>query len=817
MNLYKSLASTTIERQVEDIYNKALEKAFPDIKIEYPFSCDGYCEFKIGSRVCRLLVEYKFDEDLNSKTIRSKVLVQVLAYMKKFEDTGYSLPNIVLVADKNECFVLHANDLLKWLNFDAVDWNAAPSSMASVNPSLVLALAEDATRNEFVFDVNEGFDFNTIIQKIKDLALGIVHLVRVTEHNVDKIFNVFSDRIVLERKKLSANDMVALFFNVVTGSDDVYLHPSKNNMLVADGKCIRVDSGKFKAFCNHFDTSCSPKEKARLAAISDRLIEDTKRREQGAFFTPTEWCDYAHMTLNRWLGTTWKDDYVVIDPACGTLNLERDYCFKELYASTLEQSELDIAKNYNSNNCKFAFDFLNGTDEELFAKAPGLKTSFEQRKPIVFFMNPPYATVGAYDIRNGDAHKTAIKQMMEDESVQASELYVQFLWRVMKFQKTFRCKIKIALFSTITFLAVGKFKTFREKFFKQFKFDGGFVFNAGHFQGTSNTWPIAFSMFTSLDEDEAPALQTEFEYHVIEPNSENDLAEVSKKTIWNADSPKFTPLKKWLKKDKKSSKFPVSAGFGIQSFFREYTGRTPLEKILACNRCIGVLGRSTHHEYLMQTALGGDTNDFFITRENVFKASMLFSVYSILAKENYLHDKDIPLMPVLDSEKQKMQMTEFAADSFVFMILGGYDIALRDIDLNGTHWNEIKNEFFFVSKAKIEVLANKYNLDEMYNDVHIATERFAYEKLKTLHLSQLASDCINSAEDLVEKSFRFRKLFDNEHPEYQLSKAWDAGFHQVSHCLKEYMPNEFKEFKGLYRKFAEHLKVQTYQLGFLKT
>lgn len=809
MKLNNVLASAMIERQVEDAYNYAVKKAFPEVKIDYPFACDGYCEFKIGETTYRLLIEYKYDEDLQSSTTKAKVLSQVLFYLKRFEQNGRIPPNVCMVADKNECFVMHTNPLLKYLDFENIDWSKAPSSAGS-NGDLVLALSEDEDINPFVFDVDSSFDFDTVAQKLRDLASGTVRLVHVTEHNVDKVFKGFSEKIVLE-KKFSPNVMVALFFAVVTGSEDVYLHPTKNNTLVYNGKNIRCDSSKFKAFCKHFSTTCSPKEKARLAAISDRLIEDTKRRLQGAFFTPTEWCDYSHLAISNWLGKDWKDEYVVVDPAAGTLNLERDYNFKELYASTLEQSELDIAKNYNTNSCKFVFDFLNGSDEELFDKAPGIKNALEKHKKIVVFFNPPYATAGAYDIRQTSNHQTLVKKMMENDSIQASELYAQFLYRIMKLQEKYNANIKIALFSKITFLAAGKFKKFRKKFFKQFKFDRGFIFNAGHFQGTSDSWPIAFSMF-SLGQQ----LSSDFKYSVVESNDDGDLVIVGEKTIWNLDDANIVSLKKWLGKEKKDTKFPISAGFGMQSFYKQYTGRTPIDKLLACKDCIGVLGRSTHHEFLMQTAFGGDIIDFLITKKNIFKTSILFSVYHFLSQENYLHDKDIPLAPILDTESKKKMMSEFALDSFVFMLLNGYDIGLRDIELNGTYWNEVKNEFFFMSKNDIENLANEYGFDEMYNDAHISSERFAYEKLKDVQLSYEARACFEKTKKLIINSFKYRHLFDEEHPEYQLSRTWDAGWYQVKQMLKEYMPDELKEFKELYKKLADKMRPMIYELGFLR-
>ena len=201
-SLHKMLAAAVIERQVEDAYNHALERAFSGLKFEYPFACDGYCEFEVDGKTHRLLIEYKYDEDMQSNAAKAKVLAQVLFYLKRFEKNGRPLPNVCMVADKNECFVMHTNALLKYLDFEGVEWAKAPSS-AGCNADLVLVISEDKDINPFIFDVDESFDFDAVVQKLKDLASGTVRLVRITEHNVDKVFNVFEKKVVL--------DMVGIF------------------------------------------------------------------------------------------------------------------------------------------------------------------------------------------------------------------------------------------------------------------------------------------------------------------------------------------------------------------------------------------------------------------------------------------------------------------------------------------------------------------------------------------------------------------------------------------------------------------------------
>ena len=107
-DLYGKLQLTSLELEVEDAYNNGISLFFADSPIEHPFSCDG---FIAEGLLLRLLIEYKFDEMLSNSVTRAKVLVQVLFYMKRFEDGGLPLPNVIMVGDRNECFVIHSMKL----------------------------------------------------------------------------------------------------------------------------------------------------------------------------------------------------------------------------------------------------------------------------------------------------------------------------------------------------------------------------------------------------------------------------------------------------------------------------------------------------------------------------------------------------------------------------------------------------------------------------------------------------------------------------------------------------------------------------------
>ena len=802
--LLETLKAATVERQVEDAYNEMLKAEFPGIELTYPYGCDGYFEFEAGGSRHRAIVEYKFDEDMSSKTARSKVLAQVLFYMKRFELDGRPLPTVVLVADRNECFALHANDLVKWLDFDA-KWDGAPSNAAKDNPELVLMLASDETRNAYVFDVGEDFDFSAVAQKMKDMAAGTVRKIRVTERNADKVFGVFSKKVVSE-PKYSPNDMVALFFAAVTGSGDVYLHPAKKNRLVANGREVRVDGGAWRAFCGHFATTCSPKEKARLSAVCDRLIADATRRRQGAFFTPTEWAARAVDMISETWGQDWRESFVVADPAAGTLNLERDYEFKELYASTLEQSELDIARNYCMNATKFVFDFLNGTDEELFAKAPELKKAIDEKRGIVFFMNPPYSNKSV-----NKADKTLVAEMMARDGIKGNavkDILMQFIYRVMRFKKVYGLEdCRIALFSKPVWLQGRGSRTFREKFLKEFKFERGMFFNAGHFSDVSSDWGISFSLWTSGETRD----KNSFLHDVMDVDDEGNIVKIGEKAIYNLDG--LTPCSDWCKEPVAKAK-PVEAPNCSIALNIVEDGKGCYGKSVAgsfgyfCNE-----GNNIHtlHQFVLFSSPSRHAHGVNITKDNFDRCCAAFAARK-LVEMDWKNEKNEFMKP----DETAPGYAQFIDDSLVFSL---FEPASQQFSIRGVKYKnavyDIRNHFFFVPSKTMAEWADAAGMDEAYNEAIVADDSYMVKRLATANLSLAAKAVLDKAVELTEKSMKYRKLFNDEHPEFRLT-LFDQGWYSIKALLKEYMPNELKEFRALYKKLIEQMRPMVYQLKFLR-
>lgn len=805
---YTQIKSAVIEREVEDVYNKGISLYFTD-DIKHPFACDGLIETKTESnKILKLIIEYKLDETLTSKVVRAKVIAQVLFYLKRFENDGMILPNVCLIGDINECFCFHTNDILSYLDED-VDWSLAPSSAGNCT-DLVMKIAEDENINPYIFDIDENFSFKDVAEKIKSLADNVQRYVRVTEHNISNIFDYFCKKVVKDVKKIQPNDLVAIFMGAITDADEYYQHPTKKNVLVCKGgKQIAIKGDGFKSFFSYFNRNYTPQEKNKFAEISDRLIEDTNRRNKGEFYTPTLFVDYAHKMIAEQFGEDWKEKYVVWDNCSGTKNLTRDYYFKELYCSTLENAELAISDRYNREGVSFQFDFLNDSLDKL---PQGLKSALEENKPIIFFLNPPYATTCNFGDKNKaeEGNDTIINDVMKEKGMKrcSDNLYAQFLYRIMLIKEQYNLtNIHIALFSPTLFLTGSSFESFRKVFFKEFAFNGGVQFKASHFADVADSWGISFSIWNNGETTD----KNKFNYALID-NIDGEIKEVDKKVVYNIDGQKTASL--WAKEDVKKNKTEDAPQMtsGINYKPNKDGCRGNLVK-----NALGFYYNNSNNVDKNAQNVGMFTSCFSsgtgcsILPINFDKCTALFSARKLIEK-NWVNSKDEYLAP--NEEHDKYQ--EFVNDSIVYSLFhsASNQSSLRQVEYKDKLW-DIKNEFFFMSKNDIMQLANDYGFDFTFNDANVSNERYVYTKLQGIELSQEAKAVLNMAIDLVNASFKYREMFYEEHPEYQIMN-WDCGWYQIKGMLKEYMPNALKEFNELFKVLGDKMRPMVYELGFLK-
>lgn len=813
---FARMKTCTIEREVEDIYNEGIAFYFSGVDIKHPYECDGFLSTSIGrGNLLKMIIEYKYNEDMKQKSAIAKVLVQVVFYLKRFEDAGMELPNVVMVGDINECFVMHSNDLLKYLDWD-VNWKIAPSEAYKKCPEMVLGIVEDDSINPYVFWIDESFDFKDVIAKIHNLCENVKRYVRITEHNISSIFEYFRDRVLLKKDALTANELVTVFIGLITNDDAYYLHPKKKNTLITPNGNIPVNGTSFASFFDQYAREYTPQERMNFTAIADRLLEDTTRRRQGAFFTPTKFVDFAHRMIEKELGENWRDEYVVYDCCCGSLNLTRDYRFKELYCSTLDKGELELGSRYNPEATKWQMDFLNDGDE-CFDKC--LIKAFEQNKPIVFFINPPYGTACNYFSDEGnkqDTNNTVIRDDMNETKFGGSEnLQHQFMYRITKIvQKYNLTNAYFALFSNPIWLSGPKQGKFLKNFSSQWECKDAYLFQASHFADVSDAWGISLTLWKS--NNHATPI-TEYNMKLIDILDDGSIDVVGHHTIYNSSF--YDKASDWVKAPIKNLPYIedapcCSSGLVITQNAKQ-RGKNVLGNLGYMYNCCNNVFKNQTQVCILPTTYGNG-HGHGICKENFTRCTALFTARKLI-ENTWINHKDEYLAPNEDHPDYK----RFEADSIVYSLFhnSSNQTSMRQITYKGKLY-DIPNEFFWMSKDTMMDLANEHHDDFMFNDARTTSkERYVFTLLQkpevSQHLSDTAKQLLSMATDMTVKSMKYRTLFESDHPDYHIH-TWDAGYYQLKNLWKEYLPEDFKKFRDLFKSFGNELRPLVYSLGFLR-
>ena len=815
MSLYKILKTAVKEEDVNYIYRTFLAKK--QIGCEIPY-ISQHTRVKVDG-VLRLsdflmLLEFKYDKDFTKRSNVIEVIIQILYYLKRFEEFGDDLPDVCFVGDINECFCFHSNDITEYLSLDT-NWSLAPSVAGKTNVDLFELLYENKNINPFVHELDDNFKINSLLEEAVNLSKSLTQKKRITEKNINELFNYFIKRILRGKKfnEKTANELVNIFITTILNKNENYIHPHKPNTLVTKsfGNII-VNGGIFRSFFKHYQRDYSIKERDRLTAVCDRLIEDSTRRFQGEFFTPTEWVDEAHRMIEDGFGEGWKDKYVVWDPACGSGNLTRDYKFKELYCSTLNQSDIDIMNqmHYNPESVKFQFDFLNDPDDKL---PKSLKSALKAGKKILVLMNPPYGTAksgGAKKDNNkiGIANtKIGILMQKNDMGKCSAQLYAQFMYKIMRLNSK---NISIAIFSPSLYKIGKSWKLFRKDFYSRFRFLDGMLFNASNFSNTKSVWGIDFSLWKNGNENRYRLpikVKSKNSKGIIETNNiknlyslENDSIRaanwVRKLTIKTKNIESYPNLTSALKvKDKFDKKVSLKGYLG---------GYVELSNSVYQNISGVSLGSAI--------SLLGYTVSISIYSYNFLRCISIFTAKKSI-KSNWINQKDEYLAPNTEHPNYE----QWNNDCLVYSLFNNSSnqSSLRDITYKNKQW-DIINEWFWCPKKHIQSLAEEYKINEIEQDMkNFGQERFVYNKLKETHLSDDAIQVLNKAVTLVTDSFQYRKMMIEEYPEYHLN-TWDAGWYQIKKILKKYMPDEFKDFVKLYKEFENRMREGVYKFGFLK-
>lgn len=820
------------EKAIEKLVNQILldhykNKGIPVVNI-YPHNTDGVIAVGHGSLFStikkNILVEVK--QNLNFSDNRkdvSTVLTQVIGYLRKFKNAGDLVPSVTVIADIDEIFIIPTKLVAKYVSNDEYNWSLAPSEMHK-DTTLLADIIEDKNIRPYVHDMSVGsFDVRLLCADIDRYLYGNDDIVKtpITKHNMVKLFNDFNFNVFNgDFSQVNNQKQLEIFVRSMKGDDEIYAHPKKTNTLVIDNKEIKpVLLREYEYFWNHYDNgSYTFKELKEITEIFDSALSETNefgasiRRMNGDFFTPKIWVDKSHEYIESVLGEDWKEKYVVWDASAGTKNLTREYHFNDLYSSTLHKEELSVSADYNKNNVAFQYDFLNddvelmhGTirpkgkkaleewlasrptaDEVLAAAREGklklpvdLVEKLYKNKPIVFYMNPPYGqAVDQGGSKKKNISQTAVNKIMPtDYSHAKQELYTQFIYRVQLLAELFDYKEDFHFFFfNKGFLTSPNFNKFTVNLADQFKFNKGFMLNAGEFQGTSSAWGIIFALWSLGGEQ-----QKEFNFNVLQ--SDKETLEINKITDWKGKvNDKDNVISNWLK-EIELSKEPSTQNILTKNGFDIPTSNSTL-----CKLQKGWIGYAHNNgnniqfseKYIGLYSLGfSSAHGRDITKDNFTRIAVTFSirrsVQEQIAKQKLLwvRDKDIFTRPSEDLLTQ-----EFINDCVIYSLFDrqSNQTSLRDYEYNDKTY-QVYNEFFPYSRDFIKELAVKHHNMAIQIDLDNDNrkQRFVYEWLQDKELSQEAQDLYDYVKELIKDSFKDRHTHNVIYPRYQTNN-WDQGW-----------------------------------------
>ena len=822
-----------VESAVNTLLTTGLTKIHPNATIthDYRNNTDGYIEITNTTTPYALLVEAKRDLNFSAnKKDRATVYAQVCWYLRNLPTTGARTPSVVVICDTDEIFAMPANKLDKYTTNDTYPWHNYSASTMHQDATLLADLIQDSNLHHvYVHDIQAGFDPNMFLWAVDAMGQRTKPLrVPINKESMDHVFTRFKMEVLgTDATGLKNKDEISLFIDILRGNSDIYAHPKKPNTLVVGDKHLTLDTYRFEQFWSQYVVGdYTLVELKSLTEVADTLIEETDRRFTGDFWTPPRWVDKAHEYIEDALGTDWKERFVVVDPAAGTLNLTRDYRFKDLYCSTLFQEELDIASDYNPEATKFQYDFLNDDmvlhEDDMTAdkalelaragklKMPqGLVEALAANRPIVFFANPPYGQATSHDGKKQKpgVSATAVTDLMQDMGHAKSELYTQFIWRTKELAKIFGYTSDFHFFFfNKGFLTSPNFGKFTDELTSEFSFKDGFMMNAGEFSGTSSMWGIIFSHF-----EVGGSNQREFDYTVLKSDSDLDINKVAN---WRGRSvSKGETISDWfavIALPKYKDPNPILTKNGLES---------PTSKNPPCVPCDGAIGYAHNNgnnvqfsdKYVGMYTMGfASAHGRDITRDNFTRAAVTFSIRravqeDIAAKKLlWVRDKDIFTRP-----PESLLTPEFVADCVVYSLFDrqSNQTSLRDYEYEGKTYRVI-NEFFPYSTTAMLDLAQQYRNRTIESDLTGETERFIHTWLED-HRDNLSGEALAVLElawEIIENSFDKRATHAAISPRYQV-ESWDAGWKQIAAMVfgRERVDNEI--YDAYYTKWRETVRA----------
>jgi hypothetical protein len=299
-----------------------------------------------------------------------------------------------------------------------------------------------------------------------------------------------------------------------------------------------------------------------------------------------------------------------------------------------------------------------------------------------------------------------------------------------------------------------------------------------------------------------------FEFDILE-NENFEIVSKGSKHFYNLDGQKS--LTEWVKESMykpKNNALPVFSSLQKTKNQTKNFGNSLGYCYFTANR----IEYNQRYVCIMTTPFSV-SRGFHVTEKNFEKFLVSFSSRALI-KENWINEKDEYKIP----DVKNLSYQQFLDDSIIVSLFSNNSgqASYRNFEHMGNTYS-VKNEFFWMSRERMKELADNMGYDELYNDARTASDRHVNKLLfgEQRIYDKLSPDTkavLDKATELVELSMEMRQVVAND--ENHLN-SWDAGYAQLKLVWKEYFPEQFKEFRQLYKNMEDRMSPLVYELGFL--
>jgi hypothetical protein len=542
------------------------------------------------------------------------------------------------------------------------------------------------------------------------------------------------------------------------------------------------------------------------SSLSTELRGDGERRRHGAFFTPALWAAAGLGQLDLELGDGWEQDAIVWDPCCGSGNLTRGRDFPDLLLSTLEPSDLAIARSASrhQSGLSFVWDFLGEPGSLPPEVSSRLRAAARAGKRLVFLANPPYATAG--NLVLGAAKKTHVASGHANEAMlraglgrPSQQLYAQFMYRfaILAEDHGFS-SVSVGLFSKPSFLTASSFGAFRTFWFGRFRFNCGFLFRADEFADVSPQWGVSFTLWSDGETDLSAALSLDL--LKSEPGSDSAelrvLQQVGTKVLYNATGRRANDWARGPRQAAGADGIQLRSGLNVSEAGR---GRHLRGHRGWFNNDSNDVYHSARTVWLQSGGKSSGQNNagWFLDEANFVRSLVLFAARKAVVG-TWVNDKDEFLAPRPEAE-QRPEFGTWTRAALVYSAVHPQNTccAARSLPYKGVP-TDLDNHLFWASPDRVAALADDFGVVVLDADARRSGTAPPALVSALGHPAALdsagARDCWALLQDLLRGTMKERVDFAVARPDLY-SLCWDSGLFQLKDLFSSAQPLLWRELR----------------------